>query len=126
VHVTARGKEGGPLALTFAAGAAAVTLNSAVPLARAARHALDDVRLREQLGRLGETPFELGTLDTAGLAEGLFLPVSVLNDLRQEAVRRLLALRDERSVRVLEERIATIDAALVVEPSTGTLAPAVP
>jgi putative protease len=45
--------------------------------------------MREQLGRLGDTPFALGALNMQGLADGLFLPVSELNRLRQDAVEQL-------------------------------------
>ena len=59
-----------------------------MPLGAGEKRPLDAARLREQLGRLGETPFVLGALDISGLADGLFLPVSELNDLRQQAVTR--------------------------------------
>jgi putative protease len=48
--------------------------------------------LREQLGRLGDTPYELGEL-TADIAGSPMVPKSVLNDLRRRAVEQLLALR---------------------------------
>jgi putative protease len=115
LDVSVSGAEGGPLELTFTGEGLGVTVRSAVPLAKAERHALDVTRLREQLGRLGETPFELGSIDVAELKGALFLPVSVLNDLRQEAVRTVLALRETRGHRVHEARAASIDAALAVE-----------
>jgi len=117
VHVTASGREGDPLTLEFASGGHKVTIESGVTLARAQKHALDESRLREQLGRLGETPFVLGRLDRSALEPGLFLPMSALNDARQEAVRRLLPLRAGDGRAAHERRRAAIDAALVVEPT---------
>jgi putative protease len=69
-----------------------VQLDSTMPLARAEKHPLTTDRLREQLGRLGGTPFKLGELKSSLTGEVL-LPVSELNRLRREAVRELEAQR---------------------------------
>jgi len=61
---------------------------SSTPLERAERHPLTEERLREQLGRLGGTPFQLESL-RCELEPGLMLPVSELNRLRREAVLSL-------------------------------------
>ena len=114
------GSAGGPLKAVFAADGEAVTVRTDVHLAPAARRALDAAALREQLGRLGETPFVLGALETAALAPGLFLPVSALNHLRQQAVDELLQRRDWAREALVADRRAVIDAALAVrhpEPS---------
>jgi putative protease len=63
-----------------------------MPLARAERQPLTTARLREQLGRLGGTPFKLGELKNS-LTGDVLLPVSELNRLRREAVRELEAQR---------------------------------
>jgi len=111
------GRSGTPLTLIAVADGESVTVSSTATLAAATKHGLDTSRLREQLGRLGETPFELGAVDTAALGDssggaGLFLPVSQLNDLRQRAVAELMAGRDwaERSRKV--DRAAMVDAAI--------------
>jgi putative protease len=89
-----------------------VTVKSTTALAPATRHGLDEQRLRAQLGRLGETSFTLGELDVSGLAKDLFVPVSVLNDLRRQAVR-ILSGQLERDRRVRnEERDRAIAAAI--------------
>lgn len=49
-------------------------------------------KLQQQLSRLGNTPFKLGTL-TNHLANGLIVPVSELNRLRRELVEQLLEQR---------------------------------
>ena len=71
-----------------------VTVRSEITLAPASKRALDERALREQLGRLGETPFVLGDARLRGSHRGLFLPVSELNHLRQQAVDELLQRRD--------------------------------
>ena len=93
VDVRAFGHAGGPLKLVWRAGAHDITVRGDVALAPAARRPLDDAQLREQLGRLGETAFVLGSIDSSGLAPDLFLPVSELNRLRQQAVEQLDELR---------------------------------
>jgi putative protease len=85
VDVRVFGAAGTPLKAVFTAGEDAVTVRSTIALAPASKRALDVAQLREQFGRMGETPFVLGALDAEGLAEGLFIPVSALNLLRQEA-----------------------------------------
>ena len=119
VDVRAAGAAGGRLTLTFSAEGTTVAVSSAVALAPATKHGLDAARLREQLGRLGETPFALGALDTAGLAPGLFLPLSVLNDLRQEAVGLLLARRGTQTAAGQATRERAVDAALAVSSAVG-------
>ena len=61
---------------------------SAMPLVVAERQPLTTERLRDQLGRLGGTPFHLGTV-TNKLEGAVMLPVSELNRLRREAAAEL-------------------------------------
>ncbi len=56
---------------------------SAEPTRAATKHPLDEAVLREQLGRLGQTPFELRRL-TATISGRPMLPFSLLGRLRQE------------------------------------------
>src|SRR5665647_1987102 len=108
------GEEGKPAALAVetitetAAGAAgspgglggdemAVGVASAAPLAAARTAALTAAKARDALGALGGTPYRLGELDFA-VADGLFLAVGELKELRRRAVaaldeRRLAARR---------------------------------
>jgi U32 family peptidase len=83
------GSGGSPLKIVATAGDAYTTVRGSISLVPAAKRALDQAQLREQLGRLGETSFVLGTIDDAGLAPGLFVPVSELNRLRQQIVEDL-------------------------------------
>jgi putative protease len=83
-----------------------VRLDSAVPLAAAEKQPLSSERLREQLGRLGGTPFKLG--ECKSLLEGdIILPVSELNRLRRDAaveLERLRALPQRWTLRDLSPR----------------------
>ena len=67
-------------------------LESAMPLAKAERIPLTEEKLREQLGRLGGTPFKLGELKNF-LSGDVMLPVSELNRLRREVAAELETLR---------------------------------
>src|SRR4030095_4694756 len=88
------GAAGTPLKAIFAAHGESVTVRSEITLSPASKRPLDAASLRDQLGRLGDTPFALGAIDTSGLAPELFLPVSEQNHLRQQAVDQLMLRRD--------------------------------
>ena len=130
------GSAGGPLKAVFRAGEEEVTVRSDVPLAPASKRALDAGMLREQLGRLGETPFVLGAVEAAGLAPGLFLPLSELNKLRQGATDELTLRRDwarqgelaERAARIAEAvgEVAAAPAAVMPDTPARDDAPAAP
>lgn len=55
----------------------------------AEKHPLNEEILRKQLGRLGDTPFILDELSIIG-EDNLILPISELNQLRRNAVSKLL------------------------------------
>jgi putative protease len=111
------GSAGAPLKVIATVAEHEVTVTSDVALAPAQAHALTAVTLREQLGRLGESPFVLAELDVKGLASGLFLPLRELNHLRQRAVKELSVQRDwmrhaadaERAQRI-RDIVAAVDA----------------
>jgi putative protease len=69
-----------------------VKVESTMPLAKAEKVPLTEEKLRDQLGRLGGTPFKLGGLKNF-LSGEVLLPVSELNRLRREAVVELEKLR---------------------------------
>jgi len=64
------------------------------PLERAEKYPLSLDLVRQQLGRLGNTPFELRTVEAERL-DPVMVPKSVLNDLRRQAVDALLQRRAE-------------------------------
>ena len=75
-----------------------ITVVGEQPLVEAGNRALDAAFAREQLGRLGGTAYELVELelDTRG---NPFMPASLLNTLRRDAVAQLAALQTQPRVR---------------------------
>ncbi|MDB4914396.1 MAG: Peptidase collagenase [Gemmatimonadetes bacterium] len=116
VDVRVFGASGGPLKAVFVADGETVTVRTDINLAPASKRALDAASLREQLGRLGETPFVLGTLEHAALADGLFLPISELNRLRQQATDELLQRRDWAHQAAVAERLEKVQGAIRLDP----------
>jgi putative protease len=120
------GSAGGPLKAVWSVGDDQVTTRSASPLVPAERRALAYASLREQLDRLGETPFTLGTLDVGGLGPGLFLPVSEINRLRTDAVAELLSRRDWAESARQAERTSRIEGAIQAVRVTAQVDPREP
>jgi putative protease len=86
VRVTAR--EGAPLETEWRVGKALVVVKSDVALGAATNRSVTVEYLREQLGRLGNTPYQLANVELQ--MEGQpFAPASLLNRARREAVERL-------------------------------------
>jgi len=93
VTMEVHGLAGQPLTLIVRDESGCVAqADSAMPLAKAEKLPLSTEKLREQLGRLGGTPFRLGTLENH-LAGEVLVPVSELNRLRRETVAELDRLR---------------------------------
>ena len=88
LHLKISGLPGQPLHIHAVSGIQEVKLSSAIPLAAARNRPLTPDSLRDQLSRLGGTPFHLGTLSVT-FPEPVILPVSELNRLRREIVSRL-------------------------------------
>jgi len=84
------GQAGQPLQIHAVTGNQEVNLSSIIPLAAARNRPLTPDSLRDQLGRLGGTPFHLGDL-AVDLPQPVILPVSELNRLRRDLVARLSA-----------------------------------
>jgi putative protease len=86
-------------------GGAGCTAVSDQPLAAAVRHPLTEEVLREQLGRLGGTPFILGQV-TAIISGAPMAPLSVLSKLRHAMVEGLeLALRRPPGRRIARQSV---------------------
>lgn len=93
VSMEVHGRAGSPLTLiTHDESGRVVQIASSMPLALAAKQPLTTERLKEQLGRLGGTPFQLGSLSNH-LEGEVILPISELNRIRRESIAQLEALR---------------------------------
>ena len=90
VDVQVEAREGSPLCSVWSCGAVSVSVESASPLTAARSQGISLEFVREQFGRLGNTPYVLGDvkLETAGSP---FAPASLLNQIRREAVEMLQA-----------------------------------
>ncbi|MHC1765823.1 MAG: DUF3656 domain-containing protein [Verrucomicrobiia bacterium] len=93
VDLEVHGAPGGPMTVIARDGLGhVVKADSAVPLSEATAQPLTTETLRDQLGRLGGTPFMLGQLLNQ-LSGQAILPFSELNRLRRDWVAQLEAAR---------------------------------
>jgi putative protease len=90
LHLKISGLPAQPLQIHATSGNQEVKLSSTIPLAAARNRPLTPESLRDQLSRLGGTPFHLGDL-AVDLPQPVILPVSEINRLRRELVTRLSA-----------------------------------
>ncbi len=74
-------------------GGLSVQVEGQQTLETATKHPATEEMLREKLGRLGGTPFELGHFE-ATICDSPMVPMGVLNQLRRELVEALLARLD--------------------------------
>ncbi|MBE9208562.1 U32 family peptidase [Nostoc sp. LEGE 06077] len=96
-----------------------VQVESAIALAEAHTKPLDTDRLQEQFGRLGNTPFCLGTLINH-LKGAVMVPVSELNRMRRKIVTQLEALRSQPKRWELRSNISLQDLLPAVSPPSPT------
>jgi U32 family peptidase len=90
LNLKVSGQPGQPLQIHAVTGNQEVKLSSTIPLEAARNRPLTPEALRDQLSRLGGTPFHLGDL-AVDLPQPVILPVSELNRLRRDLVARLSA-----------------------------------
>ncbi|MCX6968061.1 MAG: U32 family peptidase, partial [Verrucomicrobia bacterium] len=83
VDLRVSGKADGPLSVEARLQGQTFTVASAIPLQPARTAPLTPEKLREHLGRFGESPFTLGALQN-DLEGALILPIGELNRLRRE------------------------------------------
>lgn len=126
VEVRAVAHAGSPLAAEWSLADAPdvrVSVSSAEALVSAQNRALSIELLREQFGRLGNTPYELAnvSLDSKGSAPiPLFIPVSALNKMRREAVEKLQGLQTLPRNCCVRDTPAVFTAARRESPDPGT------
>jgi putative protease len=74
IDVRLFGAAGAPLKVVFTTADESVTVRSEIPLAPASKRAPRPQPAREQLGRLGDTPFALGSIDDGRALGGALSP----------------------------------------------------
>ena len=96
---------------------------SDAPLEVAIKRPLTVDLVREQFGRLGDTPFELAAVEIIGDAgpttsAPVMVPKSVLNDVRRKVVQALLAERARAAVHAIADAgaLAALRAEITTEP----------
>ncbi|MBA3469492.1 MAG: U32 family peptidase [Herpetosiphonaceae bacterium] len=112
IHVTAH--EGAALELVWRLAAqpeVAVTVRSDAPLVAAQNNALTAAFAQEQLGRLGNTPYELESLELE-ISGRPFVPSSLLNNLRRQAVEQLVDRQSAPRPITVHDPLATLETAL--------------
>ncbi len=100
IHLVVEAAVGKTLTIAAHAAGAGLRLESPEPLAAAVRHPLSAEVLRQQLGRLGGTHYELASLE-ARIDGQPMIPLSVLGKLRHalvEGLDAMLGARPERAV----------------------------
>jgi putative protease len=102
-HLTAH--VGQKLTIRFVDGPLQVSVEWNKPLEQAMKFPFSPEMVREQLSRLGDTPFELNDL-TFDIGCEPMIPKSVLNDLRRQAVADLLMQRLKRQPHPIDEPAA--------------------
>ena len=88
LHLTVTGQPGEPITVTAVCCGLSSSAASTVLLELADKHPLGVEKLTEQLGRLGDSSFELGSLDNQ-LEGDCHIAVSALNQLRRALVKQL-------------------------------------
>jgi len=112
------GAIGEPFVLEGTAGGTAARVVGDAPVALAEGHPIEPATLREKLGRLGGTPFELGDL-VVDLAPGALVPLSSLNRARRSLVEAL-----SRAARTSHATTRATAAALVASAAPPARSPA--
>lgn len=110
VRVEAIARAGAPLKLRWTLvdrPDLTVVVQSAEPLMTAQNRPLDEATLRDQLGRLGDTAYQLAEL--AAVVEGNpFAPVSLLNQLRRQATAALAELQGQPTAITIHDPVRTL------------------
>ena len=116
LHVFVTARVGQPLRIEWSVlnEKTNTTVQSGTPLVPSEKHPATIDYFGDQLGRLGNTPYTLAAID--GVIEGApFVPTSLLNELRRQAVTELQALQRCRPRLTINEPLTVMDAALGVE-----------
>ncbi len=123
VDVKVEARTGDVLRMVWSAGKRVVTVQSSAPLVVAQQQGLSEEGLRAQLSRLGTTAYELGLLE-AVIEGNPFVPVSLLNQLRREAVEQLEAMAGAVAPKPVGDAKAILRASMIAAPVSQESVPA--
>lgn len=121
VSLKVSGKVGEPLTVVAVLDSIRVSVLSSIPLIEAINQPLTVDRIKEQMGRLGETPFELEKVTVHFEGNGM-LPMKELNQLRREWVGLLqekLGESSEEAPQRAEERLGSLESILKSIPKSA-------
>ncbi|MGA3190463.1 MAG: DUF3656 domain-containing protein [Bryobacteraceae bacterium] len=102
VRIHVKAAEGSPLVTEWSVGSHRAIVESATPLEHAHNRGVSVESLERQFGRLGNTPYELEEV-TLEISGSPFAPVSVLNQVRRDAVEQLQEMQARVRVGVVNE-----------------------
>ncbi len=119
IHITLTGKPGEPLTATVAGdssprpllGTPAPTASTTIPLEPATNQPLTTETLEKQLSRLGDTPYELASLENQ-IEGDCHLPLSAINQLRRDLVSNLSQFQNQQSTIINRQSSPTTTEAL--------------
>ena len=103
LQVTVSGKPGEPITVAAVCNGISSSVTSTVLLELADKHPLSAEKLAEQLGRLGDTSFVIGSLDNQ-LEGDCHIAVSALNQLRRALVKQV---EDAAAIKPIPQQIST-------------------
>ncbi len=100
LHITLTGKPGEPLTCSCPVPGQAVAnpsrgASTTIPLSEATTHPLTTETLEKQLSRLGDTPYELASLNNQ-IQGDCHLPLSALNQLRRDLISTLSQIQSQQ------------------------------
>ena len=122
VQVTVIARAGEPLCLAWSLGTTGVhaRVESSVPLARSQKHPATLEFFRDHLRRLGNTPYTLDDVQ-ADIQGDPFVPSSLLNDLRRQAVTQLEVLQSGEARAVVNDAAVVLQDALAAQPKSTSV-----
>ena len=98
------GHIGKPASLVAVCEGKAVTVSHEKIIEKALKKPADSERIKEQLSKLGDTPFEAGEIDIRVDSDAM-IPVSTINDLRRQAANLALVERVNNHRQVTENTL---------------------
>lgn len=98
------GHIGKPASLVAVCEGKAVTVSHEKIIEKALKKPADSERIKEQLSKLGDTPFEAGEIEIRVDSDAM-IPVSAINDLRRQAVNLALVERVNNHRQVTENTL---------------------